>query len=150
MAARKKTLKKLCVDCHTEFAVEKDKDWALRCYPCWKIRDDQQGKRRVEALMQEIVQLRQQVTYGGGDSDQWRRLEEEITDLKAERQALQHQLWFLERQATRRGNGLNGQNLADHLPPDMMKRLLMLCHPDKHGGSAMSTRVTQWLLERRP
>lgn len=28
----------------------------------------------------------------------------------------------------------------------MLPRLLMLAHPDKHGGSEASTRATQWLL----
>lgn len=27
--------------------------------------------------------------------------------------------------------------------------LLMLCHPDKHNGSARSERITKWLLEQR-
>ena len=28
-----------------------------------------------------------------------------------------------------------------------LRALLMLCHPDKHGGSALATRITQWLLK---
>ncbi len=35
------------------------------------------------------------------------------------------------------------------IPSDMLRRLLMLCHPDKHDGSAASTAATQWLLEQR-
>jgi hypothetical protein len=35
------------------------------------------------------------------------------------------------------------------IPDDMMRRLLHLCHPDKHGNSAAATEVTQWLLQRR-
>ena len=34
--------------------------------------------------------------------------------------------------------------LAENLPA-----LIVLCHPDKHAGSAASTRVTQWLLTLR-
>jgi len=33
--------------------------------------------------------------------------------------------------------------------PDTIKRLIMLCHPDKHGNSEESKVVTQWLLEQR-
>ena len=32
---------------------------------------------------------------------------------------------------------------------DRLRELLMLCHPDKHGGSPLSTRTTQWLLSLR-
>ncbi|MGN6701471.1 MAG: hypothetical protein ACTHKB_00730 [Burkholderiaceae bacterium] len=35
------------------------------------------------------------------------------------------------------------------IPAEMLKRLIMLCHPDKHGGSEMSRKATQWLLEQR-
>ena len=34
--------------------------------------------------------------------------------------------------------------LHEHLRP-----LLMLCHPDKHAGSAIATNITQWLLSVR-
>jgi len=34
--------------------------------------------------------------------------------------------------------------LADNLRP-----LLSLCHPDRHGGSMLATRTTQWLLSIR-
>lgn len=32
---------------------------------------------------------------------------------------------------------------------DLLKRLLHLCHPDKHGGSKMATEVTAKLLKMR-
>ena len=34
--------------------------------------------------------------------------------------------------------------LAEH-----MRGLIVLCHPDRHGGSPLSTRTTQWLLSLR-
>lgn len=30
-----------------------------------------------------------------------------------------------------------------------LRELLQLCHPDKHGGSALAQRITAWLLELR-
>lgn len=33
--------------------------------------------------------------------------------------------------------------------PDMLRLLLQLCHPDRHGNSAASTRATQFLLALR-
>jgi len=35
------------------------------------------------------------------------------------------------------------------LPQDVLKKMLVLCHPDKHGNSPVSNEVTRWLLERR-
>ena len=35
------------------------------------------------------------------------------------------------------------------IEPDMMARLIRLCHPDKHDNSEMSTKATAWLLEQR-
>ncbi len=43
-----------------------------------------------------------------------------------------------ERQATRK--------FADAISPQRIKHLLMLCHPDKHGNSALANDVTKWLL----
>ncbi len=38
---------------------------------------------------------------------------------------------------------------APRIPDDMLKRLTMLCHPDRHHGSEASTKATTWLLEQR-
>lgn len=35
------------------------------------------------------------------------------------------------------------------IDPLLLKRLLSLCHPDKHGNSAMATEVTRQLLAMR-
>jgi hypothetical protein len=35
------------------------------------------------------------------------------------------------------------------IPENMFRKLLMLCHPDKHNNSPLATEVTQWLLEQR-
>lgn len=32
---------------------------------------------------------------------------------------------------------------------DLIKQLLQLCHPDKHGNSSLSNEVTKWLLSQR-
>ena len=33
--------------------------------------------------------------------------------------------------------------------PSMLRRLLQLCHPDKHNGSTLAGEVTTWLLTLR-
>ncbi|MEN9503065.1 MAG: hypothetical protein RI964_2350 [Pseudomonadota bacterium] len=40
-------------------------------------------------------------------------------------------------------------NAGAAIPADMLKRLIHLCHPDKHGGSKASTLATEWLLQQR-
>ena len=35
------------------------------------------------------------------------------------------------------------------IPPDMLKKLILLSHPDKHDNSRTANEVTQWLLSRR-
>jgi len=36
------------------------------------------------------------------------------------------------------------------VPTEMLRRLIQLCHPDKHGNSETATIVTRWLLSLRP
>lgn len=36
------------------------------------------------------------------------------------------------------------------IAPEMLARLVRLCHPDKHSNSAASNEATAWLLGRRP
>lgn len=38
---------------------------------------------------------------------------------------------------------------APSIPADMLRRLIQLCHPDRHGGSEAATLATRWLLEQR-
>jgi len=40
------------------------------------------------------------------------------------------------------------QNGTD-IPDDILKKLIILCHPDKHGNSEMSNAVTVWLLSKK-
>ena len=35
------------------------------------------------------------------------------------------------------------------IPTDMLRRLIILCHPDKHNGSEMALKATQYLLNLR-
>ena len=42
-----------------------------------------------------------------------------------------------------------GQPRRKEIDPDMLSRLIRLCHPDKHGNSEASNKATIWLLEQR-
>lgn len=43
----------------------------------------------------------------------------------------------------------NEAKAMQKLHPELVKRLILLCHPDKHGGSQTATEVTQGLLTQR-
>jgi hypothetical protein len=38
---------------------------------------------------------------------------------------------------------------AQPIPPDMIRRLIMLCHPDRHENSREANELTGWLLDMR-
>ena len=40
-------------------------------------------------------------------------------------------------------------NTGGGIPADMLKRLIYLCQPDKHGGNKASALATEWLLQQR-
>lgn len=42
-----------------------------------------------------------------------------------------------------------GKAAADPFTPEDFKRLLMLCHPDKHGGKTMAQEMTSKLLSMK-
>jgi len=44
---------------------------------------------------------------------------------------------------------LEARQPAGAIPPAMLKRLIRLCHPDKHGNSETANEATRWLLEQR-
>jgi hypothetical protein len=42
-----------------------------------------------------------------------------------------------------------GTTIVDplRLTPEKVRELRQLCHPDRHGGSPLSVRVSQWLTD---
>ena len=42
-----------------------------------------------------------------------------------------------------------GAGFSCEIPDWMFKKMISLCHPDKHGNSETSQEVTRWLLEER-
>jgi hypothetical protein len=41
------------------------------------------------------------------------------------------------------------KSYSSSIPKQLLPKLIMLCHPDKHNGSKMSVEVTQQLLKLR-
>ena len=55
----------------------------------------------------------------------------------------------LREEVERLRSAVGRQRPAASIDPDMLRRLPQLCHPDRHGGSALATGVTAWLLSQR-
>ncbi len=74
----------------------------------------------------------------------WKRRElafDEVKRLQSENDTLRRLLTMTEQRAR--------DAKPESLPSDMLKLLLLLAHPDKHGNSAASTKATTWLLQQR-
>lgn len=54
-----------------------------------------------------------------------------------------------EQQQQQQERGYHGRFTSPVLDKDFLRKLIMLCHPDKHGGSAMSNEVTKQLLQMK-
>lgn len=116
--------------------------------------------RTQQAKLRELLTLidtfRQERTRAMGQHDQqaqaWRdeladtrhRLQERELELENLRRLLQRQEALLEQRAaqpaTRPGSAI---------PTPVMRRLLQLCHPDKHGGSEAALEATRWLTTQK-
>ena len=77
----------------------------------------------------------ERLCYGCYHANRIQDLREQVSILKLQKQRLLDYI-----------NQSSSKNLKDDiLKGDMLKDALVLCHPDKHGDSERSTRVTQWL-----
>ena len=134
-------LTKTCVECKQPFEVEETKAWATRCLPCWIAQQDRQGKKKVESLQQEVDYWRNRAT-GKCDVAELEDLRRQIDSLRKQNQRLQADLTLAQKTTApwHRGSGI---------PPEMLRRLIQLAHPDRHGGSDAANTATQWLLSQR-
>jgi hypothetical protein len=37
----------------------------------------------------------------------------------------------------------------ESIPQELLKKMIRLCHPDKHGNSQSSNEITAWLLDKK-
>lgn len=73
--------------------------------------------------------------------DRLAQLTAELAEARAERDRLRLRVLALELDAQRAK--------PEGIPPDMLRRLVRLCHPDRHGSSKAANEATAWLLEQR-
>lgn len=138
----------------------------------WKARRDECRDWRKEALYQaerwagwqhceqERRYLLEILTLVGVDLDPALALAEELDKTKEalRRATASSDLWKQQYDAVKAGTDTESQmyallrNLREreaNVPPDMRRRLIQLCHPDRHGNSEASQVATRWLLEGR-
>jgi hypothetical protein len=114
-----------CYKCPATFSRATDQQWRKQCMECWI--KEKNAKAQADQKQAEREALRQ-------------KLEE---DFKRQQQQQRQQAY------SRAPRSAAPQEPQTFIPADMLKRLIMLCHPDKHAGSALSTSITKQLLELR-
>jgi hypothetical protein len=105
----------------------------------WHLRElhavEDEATRKVEASKSELRRLEDRALTLARTLEQERfRLNQEVDRERRLRQSAEAAV----NRATTQG-----------IPKDMWKRLMALCHPDKHGDSAEAKAVAQWLNENR-
>ena len=114
-----------CIDCQLPFVA--DESWKRRCVGCWKKEKEWDltvGDKAFLAMQEKYVLL-----LGA------------LEQMEAHMAAMSGRIEELER-AQRPSVGIT-------LNDRQIKKLLSLCHPDKHRGSKTSHEVTRWLLRQR-
>lgn len=157
-----------CLNCGRPYGQEEA--WMEECPVCFKEKRNYnllKGDLAFAALQYEIERLRAlrvnpPPVEEDGDSD---RLQDEIESMAAERDKLAADLERSEKKRQKMRlrikelEGEVGRLLANRrapataspqaLDPALLKKLLMLCHPDKHKDDPVATEVTRWILSER-
>lgn len=140
-----------CPRCGTAFY--RDEYWKRTCVHCWR-----EKKRARQAGTSDIDIHELQAKYQSGQ-DHRIELARAWNQEKSAREQAERQLYLtqLERDVAKlrvreletelHNSRLTARRTA--IEPAMIKRLIQLCHPDKHGGSTASQTATAWLLEQR-
>jgi capsule polysaccharide export protein KpsE/RkpR len=93
-------------------------------------------KHEVTTLQQQLLQQQQRAAQ---QATRLADVERAHADLKLES----------ERWKQRYYAALGKVGPRSKIPPEMLRRLLWLCHPDRHGDSETATATTTWLLAQR-
>ena len=135
-----------CPQCGTEF--EADQPWKRICLDCWRDNKNRKEHKQIEQLQEQVAYWKARAQ--GEPDPEVGRLQSEVAQYRRLYLDQQYRIASLElalsaeqsRTPSPRYNGTA-------IPPDMLKRLIQLAHPDRHGGSDAAHRATQWLLEQR-
>lgn len=112
--------------------------WRRQCFACWqKSRPEQVDEadleRRVRYAEEECQQLRSQ-------------LQDERRANDAGLKAAAREVALCKKAVLELYAAATAEKL---LTPDLLRDMILLCHPDRHGNGERANRVTAWLLDRR-
>ncbi len=108
-----------CEACGDTFTRAPGECWKRLCLSCWKATPA--AKKVARAKLAQLTA--------------------ELAEVRAERDRLRLRVLKLE---------LDGQRAKpEGIPPEMLRRLVRLCHPDRHGQSEAANQATAWLLAQR-
>jgi len=138
---------KTCAHCHTEFAAMGH--WQTLCRSCY-------AESRSHETIQRLCEECGRPFTSRGD---WQTLcrpcyaaqkNRDFEALMAERDAAFETASVLRRELDRLRLELARRSKERVIPGDQWRRLVQLCHPDRHGNSETATHATRWLMENRP
>ena len=108
-----------CESCGDTFTRAPGESWKRLCLSCWRATPAAKKAAR----------------------DKLAQLTAELAETRAERDRLRLRVLALE---------LDGQQAKpEGIPPEMLRRLVRLCHPDRHSQSKAANQATAWLLAQR-
>ncbi len=124
-------------------------NWHNRCRDCYRssgsnpeqIRSgpDKELKRIKAELEAARLELSRQQRISEDTTAKLTELERACAATKAERDQWKRRYYAV----------LARSGARPAIPPDILRRLLWLCHPDRHGDDATATVTTAWLLAQR-
>lgn len=159
-----------CLTCGRPFGQEEA--WMDSCPVCFKETKGYKllkGDLAFACLQYEIERLRAVRANPPAEDGDTERFEEEIEHLRSECARLSDDVDKSERKRAKmrlRIKELEGEverlranqtvfrrppvrEAPQALDPALLKKLLMLCHPDKHKDDPVATEVTKWILSER-
>lgn len=130
----------------------RDEPWKKLCILCQRAAKTAEPKPANIDIADKVAQLRRELQDAKGMISLLKKAlgtrtdTAEMTKLRRELQAARGTIAALEHTLSL---DKNRPASALMIPAEQMKRLLQLCHPDKHDGSQAANEATRWLLSLR-
>ena len=135
-----------CRSCSVKYLRHKDTPYKTICMVCYK----KQNKIKFTDTDETLIFLWDTIAkHKNSVNTQIKNKDKEIKKLKREL-AIEKALSQTLRERIRSVSVQNKDSDSSFIiPKDISKKLLLLCHPDKHEGSQIAQEATQWILQKR-
>ena len=129
------------------FRVEADHHGGLRIHPAGRLNAEQRAFVEANHHALECAVLREAMQR---QSEAMREAAREMAEMRGELEEYQELVMLLEHCLKMRdGRGNDSSAGGTAIPAQMLRRLIQLCHPDRHDGSEASRKATTFLLGLR-